>query len=87
MMEKINHLIYDKIYEYRKKDCTGCSYHSLSQRHHTCLNTQFDEFNYWNAIADLLDQKIISRQQFGILTQYNYHTFENGTSSDRFIQD
>lgn len=81
MEQTIIDLLYKRLFEYRKNQCEGCYYNSLSQKHHTCLDTRQDEVNYFSVICDLHAEKIITRDQFNLLTEYNLHNFENGASA------
>ena len=81
MEQTIIELIYKRIFKYRQYMCDGCRYNSLSQKHHTCIDTKQDEVGYFSVICDLLAEKIITRDQFNLLTEYNLHNFENGAST------
>ena len=80
-------IIYNRLFEFRRRFCEGCYFNSLSQRHHTCFDSTVDEFNYFGVIFELLDEGLITKEQYNCLSELNFHTFENGASASGLFSD
>ena len=83
----ISDIIYNRIFEFRKRFCEGCYFSTLSQRHHTCFDTSSDEFNYFGVIFELFEEGLINREQYNCLSELNFHTFVNGASASGLFKN
>ena len=80
-------IIYNRLFEFRRRFCEGCYFSTLSQRYHTCFDTSSDEFNYFGIIFELFDEGLISQEQYNCLSELNLNTFEHGASASGLFKN